>query len=71
MFLVLSVSLEPTTIDDVRTGTYRQLFHPEQLGRLFDMCLDHIRKLADNCTCLSSTLLEVELALAPPLVPFP
>ncbi|RUS74114.1 hypothetical protein EGW08_018121, partial [Elysia chlorotica] len=23
--------LEPTVIDEVRTGTYRQLFHPEQL----------------------------------------
>merc|ERR1711907_182801 len=25
------VDLEPTCIDEVRTGTYRQLFHPEQL----------------------------------------
>uniref|UniRef100_A0A8P0TDK6 Tubulin/FtsZ GTPase domain-containing protein n=1 Tax=Canis lupus familiaris TaxID=9615 RepID=A0A8P0TDK6_CANLF len=24
------VDLEPTVIDKVRTGTYRQLFHPEQ-----------------------------------------
>ena len=23
--------LEPTVVDQVRTGTYRQLFHPEQL----------------------------------------
>jgi tubulin alpha len=27
----LLVDLEPTVIDEVRTGTYRQLFHPEQL----------------------------------------
>ncbi|XP_032873054.1 tubulin alpha-1D chain-like [Amblyraja radiata] len=27
----VSVDLEPTVIDEVRTGTYRQLFHPEQL----------------------------------------
>jgi Tubulin/FtsZ family, GTPase domain len=27
----LFVDLEPTVIDEVRTGTYRQLFHPEQL----------------------------------------
>jgi len=27
----LFVDLEPTAIDEVRTGTYRQLFHPEQL----------------------------------------
>ena len=25
------VDLEPTVIDEVRTGIYRQLFHPEQL----------------------------------------
>ncbi|MFS7953127.1 putative tubulin [Helianthus anomalus] len=25
------VDLEPTVVDDVRTGTYRQLFHTEQL----------------------------------------
>ena len=25
------VDLEPTVIDEVRTGTYKQLFHPEQL----------------------------------------
>ena len=25
------VDLEPSVIDEVRTGTYRQLFHPEQL----------------------------------------
>ncbi|XP_032891395.1 tubulin alpha chain-like [Amblyraja radiata] len=25
------IDLEPTVIDEVRTGTYRQLFHPEQL----------------------------------------
>jgi tubulin alpha len=23
------LDLEPTVIDEVRTGTYRQLFHPE------------------------------------------
>ena len=25
------VDLEPTVIDEIRTGNYRQLFHPEQL----------------------------------------
>lgn len=25
------MDLEPSVIDEVRTGTYRQLFHPEQL----------------------------------------
>lgn len=29
--LELRISLQPTVIDEVRTGTYRQLFHPEQL----------------------------------------
>ncbi|XP_028193389.1 tubulin alpha-2 chain-like [Glycine soja] len=28
---VVFVDLEPTVIDEVRCGTYRQLFHPEQL----------------------------------------
>ena len=60
---------QPTVIDEVRTGTYRQLFHPEQLisgkedaannfarghytigKEIVDLCLDRIRKLADNCT---------------------
>ncbi|EGT39624.1 hypothetical protein CAEBREN_13965 [Caenorhabditis brenneri] len=27
----LFVDLEPTVVDEVRTGTYRSLFHPEQL----------------------------------------
>ncbi|KAK4883461.1 hypothetical protein RN001_006780 [Aquatica leii] len=27
----IMVDLEPTVVDEVRTGTYRQLFHPEQL----------------------------------------
>ena len=62
-------------IDEVRTGTYRQLFHPEQLisgkedaannfarghytigKEIVDMCLDRIRKLADNCTGLQGFL---------------
>lgn len=25
------IDLEPTVIDEIRTGPYRQLFHPEQL----------------------------------------
>jgi tubulin alpha len=25
------VDLEPTVVDEVRTGTYRKLFHPDQL----------------------------------------
>ena len=25
------VDLEPTVVDEIRTGTYRQLFHPEQM----------------------------------------
>ncbi|XP_044739384.1 tubulin alpha-8 chain-like [Chrysoperla carnea] len=27
----LFIDLEPTVVDEIRTGTYRQLFHPEQL----------------------------------------
>ncbi|KAK8961593.1 hypothetical protein KSP40_PGU021990 [Platanthera guangdongensis] len=69
------VDLEPTVIDEVRTGDYRQLFHPEQLingkedaannfarghytvgKEIVDLCLDRIRKLADNCTGLQGFL---------------
>ena len=67
--------MQPTVIDEVRTGTYRQLFHPEQLisgkedaannfarghytigKEIVDLCLDRIRKLADNCTGLQGFL---------------
>lgn len=30
-FRAVFVDLEPTVIDEVRLGTYKQLFHPEQL----------------------------------------
>ncbi|TYH38201.1 hypothetical protein ES332_D12G094600v1 [Gossypium tomentosum] len=69
------VDLEATVIDEVRTGTYRQLFHPEQLisgkedaannfarghytigKEIVDLCLDRIRKLADNRTGLQGFL---------------
>ncbi len=30
-FRAVFVDLEPTVVDEIRTGTYRQLFHPEQL----------------------------------------
>ncbi|KAH0696470.1 hypothetical protein KY290_013834 [Solanum tuberosum] len=65
------VDLEPTVIDEVKTGKYMQLFYPEQLisgkedaannfarghyiieKEIVDLCLDRIRKLADNCTGL-------------------
>ena len=68
--------VQPTVIDEVRTGTYRQLFHPEQLisgkedaannfarghytigKEIVDLCLDRIRKLADNCTGMILELL--------------
>ncbi|KAJ6803738.1 tubulin alpha chain-like [Iris pallida] len=70
------VDLEPIVIDEVRTDTYRQLFHPEQLisgkedvannfargyytinKEIVDLCLDRIRKLADNCTGLQGFLI--------------
>jgi tubulin alpha len=69
------IDLEPTVIDEVRTGTYRQLFHPDCLisskedsgscstrarytiGRqVLDLCLDRIRRLADNCSGLQGFL---------------
>ncbi|KAJ7556700.1 hypothetical protein O6H91_05G094700 [Diphasiastrum complanatum] len=64
------LDLEPTVIDEVQTGTSRQLFHPEQLisgkenapnnfalgKEIVDLCLDRIMKLADNCTGLQEFL---------------
>uniref|UniRef100_A0A7N0V3T2 Tubulin/FtsZ GTPase domain-containing protein n=1 Tax=Kalanchoe fedtschenkoi TaxID=63787 RepID=A0A7N0V3T2_KALFE len=69
------VDLEPTVIDEVRTSTYRQLFHPKQLisgkedaannfahghytigKEIVDLCLDRIRKLADNSTGIQGFL---------------
>ncbi len=32
------VDLEPSVIDDIRTGTYRQLFHPDQLVTGKEVC---------------------------------
>ena len=70
-----SPTLNALQVDEVRTGTYRQLFHPEQLisgkedaannyarghytigKEIVDLCLDRIRKLADNCTGLQGFL---------------
>uniref|UniRef100_A0A672N8K7 Tubulin alpha chain n=1 Tax=Sinocyclocheilus grahami TaxID=75366 RepID=A0A672N8K7_SINGR len=62
------VDLEPTVIDEVRTGTYRQLFHPEQLitgkedaannyAKMLD-CLINMNHdfQADQCTGLQGFL---------------
>merc|ERR1711902_393643 len=54
------VDLEPTVVDEVRVGTYRQLFHPEQLTtgkEIVDLVLDRVRKLADQCTGLQGFLI--------------
>lgn len=70
------IDLEPIVIDEIRTGTYRQMFHPEYLisgkedaannfgrgkytvGRdISDLCLDKIRKLADQCTNLQGFMI--------------
>ena len=70
------LDLEPTVIDEIRSGPYKQLFHPNNLisgkedaaniysrghytvGRDYlDICLDRIRKLADNCESLQGFIL--------------
>uniref|UniRef100_A0A8I6AF82 Tubulin alpha chain n=1 Tax=Rattus norvegicus TaxID=10116 RepID=A0A8I6AF82_RAT len=48
------VDLEPTVIDEVRTGTYRQLFHPEQLITGKEDAANNY--LADQCTGLQGFL---------------
>ncbi|CAI9778767.1 unnamed protein product [Fraxinus pennsylvanica] len=66
------VDLEPIVIDEVRTGAYRQLFHPEQLisGKedaannfarghytIGKEIVDlYLDRLADNCTRLQGFL---------------
>jgi tubulin alpha len=40
------VDLEPSVLDEVRTGPYRQLFHPEQL-------ISGKEDAANNCTLSS------------------
>uniref|UniRef100_A0A8C5U301 Tubulin alpha chain n=1 Tax=Malurus cyaneus samueli TaxID=2593467 RepID=A0A8C5U301_9PASS len=52
----------PGAHDEVRTGTYRQLFHLSTRGHytigkeIIDLVLDRIRKLADQCTGLQGFL---------------
>ncbi|KAF2295683.1 hypothetical protein GH714_033571 [Hevea brasiliensis] len=69
MFRAIFVDLEPAVIDEVRTGAYRQLFSGKEdaannfarghytIGKgIVELCLDRIRKLADNCTGLQGFL---------------
>lgn len=72
----LMIDLEPSVIDEVRSGTYKALYNPNQLisgkedaannfarghytvGKdIVDVCLDKIRKLADNCNGLQGFLI--------------
>jgi tubulin alpha len=67
--------LEPSVVDEVRSGSHGKLFHPQQLisgkedaannyarghytigKEMIDVCLDRIRKLADNCSGLQAFL---------------
>jgi len=71
----IMVDLEPSVVDEIRTGPYKSLFHPQELisgkedaannyarghytvgKELVDVALEHIRKLADNCTGLQGFL---------------
>ena len=65
----VSMDLEAMVIEEVRTGTYRQLFHPEQMvpGKEdaannyarghYTVNFDCVGKLADNCTGLQGFLI--------------
>jgi hypothetical protein len=70
----LQAAEEPTVVDEVRTGTYRQLFHPEQLisgkedaannfargGWMhFFTCLEH------TCTVIVAFFNRLELCILP------
>uniref|UniRef100_A0AC34Q1Y3 Tubulin alpha chain n=1 Tax=Panagrolaimus sp. JU765 TaxID=591449 RepID=A0AC34Q1Y3_9BILA len=71
----IMIDLEPTPVDEIRTGTYRHLFHPEQLltgkedaannyarghytvgKEIIDVCMDRVRRLAENCRGLQGFL---------------
>merc|ERR1711936_433149 len=54
------VDLEPSVIDETRTGVYRSLFHPEQLmagKEIVDLVLERLRKQAEQCTGLQGFLI--------------
>ena len=60
------VDLEPTVIDQVRTGAYRHLFHPANnyarghytVGKeIIDLVVEKIRKQSEHCTGLQGFLI--------------
>jgi len=69
------VDLEPSVVDEVKSGIYRKLWNPDQIicgkedaannyarghytigKEIVDLCLDRVRKLADNCSGLQGFL---------------
>ena len=56
------VDLEPTVIDEIRTGTYRQLFHPEQMVSTLVILFDlfHIFEMV-LCRCLARKMLPITM----------
>uniref|UniRef100_A0A915CSV2 Uncharacterized protein n=1 Tax=Ditylenchus dipsaci TaxID=166011 RepID=A0A915CSV2_9BILA len=75
----IMIDLEPTPVDEIRTGIYRHLFHPEQLltgkedaannyarghytigKEIIDVCMDRIRRLAENTRGLQISTAVVE-----------
>ena len=50
------VDLEPTVVDEVRTGTYRQLFHPEQLISGKEDAANNFARSSENKTECSFAL---------------
>ena len=49
------MDLEPTVVDEVRTGTYRQLFHPEQLISGKEVAPLYIKHFANRDTFAEDT----------------
>ena len=49
------VDLEPTVVDEVRTGTYRQLFHPEQLISGKEVAQLSIKPFENTATIVEET----------------
>ena len=57
------VDLEPTVVDEVRTGTYRQLFHPEQLITGKTLCEKTVYRMMEyniyQCVEIISKLINI------------
>ena len=55
------VDLEPTVVDEVRTGTYRQLYHPEQLITGKEDAANNYARWVNQSLCLFGLYVYIEM----------